>query len=149
VKNGVLTLSGNCPHFGVGTCRVNYRVTVPTGVDVRVSISSGDITATDLDLARLDMLTDSGDIAAQDIDTRRLHAETSSGDVELSLSRSPEQVTAETSSGNVILTVPDGAYDVAADTSAGQVRISVGDDPNAARQLSAHSSSGDVTIDHR
>jgi hypothetical protein len=149
VQKGVLTLSGTCPHFGVGTCRVNHRVTVPAGVDVRVSISSGDISATGLDLARLDVVTDSGNISVRDIDARRVHAETSSGDVAASLTRSPEQVSAKTSSGNVTLTVPDGPYNVDAGTSAGQVRINVDDNPSAARRLAAHSSSGDVTVSHR
>jgi DUF971 family protein len=149
VNNGVLTLSGDCPNLGVGTCRVNQRVTVPAGVDVRVSISSGDISATGLNLAGLDVRTDSGDITARNINARRVRAESNSGNVAASLSGSPDQVIAETSSGNVTLTVPDGAYNVDADTSAGQVHINVEDDPTAEHRLSAHSSAGDVTIDHR
>ena len=149
VEEGVLTLSGDCPNLGFGTCRVDQRVTVPAGVDVRVSISSGDIQATGLKLAQLDVLTDSGDISARDVDARRVRAETSSGDVEASLAETPERVNAETSSGNVTLTVPNGAYNVDAETSAGQVRVNVDDNPTATRRLSAHSSSGDVTIDHR
>jgi hypothetical protein len=148
-NNGVLTLSGNCPNLGVGTCRVNQRVTVPAGVDVRASISSGDISATGMNLAELDVLTDSGNISARDINARRVHAESSSGNVEASLSRTPDQVTAETSSGNVTLTVPDGTYDIDAGTSAGQVHVTVDDDPTAIRRLSAHSSAGDVAIGHR
>jgi DUF4097 and DUF4098 domain-containing protein YvlB len=132
-----------------GASVVDHRVTVPARVDVRVSISSGDISATGLDLARLDVVTDSGDISVRDIDARRVHAETSSGDVAASLSRSPERVSAKTSSGNVTLTVPDGPYNVDADTSAGQVRINLDDNPSAARRLSAHSSSGDVTVNHQ
>jgi hypothetical protein len=48
---GVLTLTGDCPPLGtlgITRCAVDERVAVPAGTRVRVTASTGGLTATDL-----------------------------------------------------------------------------------------------------
>jgi hypothetical protein len=147
VKDGVLTLTADCADFpGLGACGVDQRVTVPSDLTVRIDVSAGNIDAVGLNLSSFGAHVDSGSIDATDMNVTAFSAETSSGSVHATLSRAPEQATAETSSGNIHLTVPDLPYHVDAGTSAGQVRIDVRDDPSASRSITAHTSSGNVTI---
>jgi hypothetical protein len=147
VKDGVLTLTGTCPDFpGLGACGVDQRVTVPSDVKVQVEVSTGNIDGAGLKLSSFGAHSDSGSIDATNLDVTAFSATTSSGSIHATLSRAPEQATAETSSGSIHLTVPDMPYQVHAGTSAGQVRIDVRDDATASRSITAHTSSGDVTI---
>jgi hypothetical protein len=147
VKDGVLTVTSTCPDFpGLGACGVDQRVTVPSDVKVQVEVSAGNIDGAGLKLSSFGAHTDSGSIDATNMDVTAFSATTSSGSVHATLSRAPEHATAETSSGNIHLTVPDMPYQVHAGTSAGQVRIDVRDDPTASRSITAHTSSGNVTI---
>ena len=147
--DGVLTITGDCPAVGLGNCSVDHRIAVPAGIDVDVTVRSGNITVAGLDLAVVDIRTDSGNISATDMSAPEFHGRTSSGNVTATFIDAPSIVTAESSSGNVNVTVPDEAYDVEADTSSGDVRVDVNDDPDASRQISANTSSGNVTIDRR
>lgn len=147
--DGVLTITADCPAVGVGNCSVDHRIGVPAGIDVDVTVSSGNVTVTGLDLPDVDISTDSGDISATDVSVPKFRGTTSSGHVTATFVDAPDEVTAESSSGNVNVTVPDEAYDVEADTSSGDVRVDVNDDPDAARNILANTSSGNVTIDRR
>jgi hypothetical protein len=147
VQDGVLTLTSTCPDFpGLGACGVDQRVTVPSDVKVQVEASTGNIDGARLNLSSFGAHTDSGSIDVTNMAVAAFSATTSSGSIHATLSRAPEQATAETSSGNIHLTVPDMPYQVHAGTSSGQVRIDVRDDPSASRSITAHTSSGDVTI---
>jgi DUF4097 and DUF4098 domain-containing protein YvlB len=149
-KEGVLTLiAGSARFLQLGTSDVDQEVTVPPGVTVRVDVSAGNIRATGLHAPHFEVKTESGSIDAIDLDVAAFSATTSSGSIQASLSGATERVNARTSAGNVELTVPDAAYNVDADTSSGTVRIQVTDEPDATRLISAHTSSGDVTIRHR
>ena len=148
-NDGVLTISADCPAVGLGSCSVDHRITVPAGIDVDVTLSSGNVTIAGLDLSDVDIKTDSGDITATDVNVPEFRGTTSSGHVTASFVDAPEHVSAESSSGNINVTVPDAAYDVEADTSSGHVRVDVNDDPDASRSISAHTSSGNVAIGRR
>ena len=64
VVDGVLTLNGDCPDFGFGSCDVDQRVTVPAGTRVVVNINAGSVHAADLDLTEFDIEIDSGSVHA-------------------------------------------------------------------------------------
>lgn len=149
IEDGVLTITADCAAVGLGNCSVDHRIGIPDGIDVDVTVSSGDVTVTGLDLTDVDISTDSGDIGATDVSVPEFRGSTSSGDVTATFVDAPDQVTAASSSGNVDVTVPDEAYDVEADTSSGHVRVDVNDDPDAPRHISADTSSGNVTIARR
>jgi DUF4097 and DUF4098 domain-containing protein YvlB len=150
VKDGVLTLTGESSRFlQLGTSHADQEVTIPPGVTVRVDVSAGNIRATDLDAPHFEVNTESGSIDVTNLDVTAFSATTSSGSIQASLFGATERINARTSAGNVELTVPDAVYNVDADTSSGAVRIQVTDQPDAARLISAHTSSGDVTIRER
>jgi hypothetical protein len=146
-KDGVVTLTGNCPgFFRIGPCAMDRRVSVPPGVTVEIHISAGDINAAGLSLPDFRVDTDSGSIDATDMDVAAFSAETSAGSVRATLTGTPQRVNATTSSGDIQLTVPDAPYRIDAGTSAGQVRIGVTEDPASSRVVTAHTSSGDVIL---
>ena len=146
-RDGVLTLTGNCPDFPrLGPCAIDRRVGVPPGVAVEIHISAGDINAAGLSLTDFAVDTDSGGIAATDMDVTAFSAETGAGSIRATLSGTPQRVNATTNSGDIRLTVPDASYRVDATTSTGQVRIGIAEDPAASRFVTAHTSSGDVIL---
>jgi DUF4097 and DUF4098 domain-containing protein YvlB len=150
LKDGVLTLTGQSTRFlQLGTSQADQQVMVPPGVTVRVDVNAGTIRATDLDAPHFEVKTESGSVEATDLDVTTFSATTSSGSIQASLSGATQRINARSSAGNVELIVPDAVYTVDADTSSGAVRIQVTDEPGAARLISAHTSSGDVTIRER
>jgi hypothetical protein len=149
-RDGVLTLTGNCPDFPrLGPCAIDRRVSVPRGVAVEIHISAGNINAAGLSLTDFGVDTDSGGIDATDMDVTAFSAETGAGSIRAILSGTPQRVNATTSSGDIRLAVPDRPYRVDAGTSAGQVRIGIAEDPAASRFVTAHTSSGDVILARR
>jgi Toastrack DUF4097 len=149
-RDGVLTLTGNCPDFPrLGPCAIDRSVSVPPGAAVEIHISAGNINAVGLSLTDFAVDTDSGGIDATDMNVTAFAATTSAGKIRATLSGIPQRVNATTGSGDIRLTVPDAPYRVDAGTSAGQVRIGITDDPAASRFVTAHASSGDVILARR
>jgi hypothetical protein len=129
---GVLTLSGSCPplgSLGITRCAVDEQVTVPAGLRVRVTTSTGDLVGTDLAVSSLD-------------------ARVSRGSITASFTRPPDRVLALLDAGSVRLTVPATTYavDATVPAQAGDLNVQVPTDPAAPRQISAHLSRGDIQI---
>jgi hypothetical protein len=149
VKGAVLTLAGESSRFlRLGSSDIDQVIMVPPGITIRAEVSSGNIQATGLDSPHFEVKTVSGGIDVTDLNATLFSATAASGDITASLLGATERVNAHTVSGSVDLTVPDASYDVDADTLSGKVRLEVADDPGAARLISAHTTSGDVTIRH-
>jgi hypothetical protein len=132
---GVLTLTGDCPPLGtlgITRCAVDERVAVPAGTRVRVTASTGDLTATDLAAASLEAHLTRGSISA-------------------SFTRPPDRVLVRLDAGTVRLIVPSTTYkvDASVPANAGRVTVQVPTDPAAPRQLSARVSRGDIQIRSR
>jgi|tagenome__1003787_1003787.scaffolds.fasta_scaffold20202730_1 hypothetical protein len=129
-----LLIRSGCPTVeraaSFGVCAVQQTVLVPRGAVVRVSSSSGSISANDLDV-------------------KDLQVEASSGNVTAGFTVVPERVRVESSAGDLRISLPYQAYRIDAGTSAGSVRVGVISDPRAARLVYAHTSAGDVHIDGR
>jgi hypothetical protein len=129
---GILALTGDCPplgDLGITRCAVDQRITIPEGTRVRVTASTGDLIATDLAAASLEAHLTRGSITA-------------------SFTRPPDRVLARLDAGNLRLTVPSATYavDAAAPRNAGHVTVEVPTDSAAPRQISAHTSRGDLQI---
>ena len=127
-----LALTGDCPplgDLGITRCAVDQRITIPEGTRVRLIASTGDLIATDLAAASLEAHLTRGSITA-------------------SFTRPPDRGLARLDAGNLRLTVPSAAYavDAAAPRNAGHVTVEVPTDPAAPRQISAHTSRGDLQI---
>lgn len=159
-----LRITARCPRHD--PCSVDYALTVPPSVSLRVHTAAGDLDINGVDGA-LELDVDSGavhltrtsgavrvDGRANDIRGTALHSstvqvQTVSGDVRLEFATSPTTVEATTSSGDIGITVPrpsGGGYRVRASTAAGTRTVDVLDDPSAPRSLKAVTDSGDVAI---
>jgi hypothetical protein len=129
---GILALTGDCPplgDLGITHCTVDERVSVPAGIRVRVTASTGDLVATDLAAASLEVHLNRGSIGA-------------------SFTRPPDRVLVRLDAGDLRLTVPTATYavDAAAPRNAGHVTVNVPTDPTSPRQVSARISRGDIQI---
>lgn len=126
---GELDISQDCPTgLFEQTCSVSYQITVPPGVPLNLTTSSGNVTTTG-------------------IRSTNVQASTGSGDIWLDFATAPTQVNAQTSSGDVTVKVPRGAsYVVVANADNGLPDLGVPDAPGSPRSITAQSSNGDVTI---
>lgn len=148
VVDGVLTVVGRCPEFGIG-CRIEVQLTIPHGTTARIATGAGAIVATGLDVPVLDLQSSTGSIDVVDVSTARLLARSGARDVGVSFFRPPSVARVESGAGNVDLNVPYGRYRVDAEGATGVVIVDVIQDPGAARLLVARSSAGGVTIRSR
>jgi hypothetical protein len=165
IAGGTAKLHADCGWNFLLSCGATLRIRVPVGVGVVARSSSGDIRATgmsgsfDLGTSSGDitssggtgtarMSTSSGDVRATGLGATSVNAHSSSGDVSLRLTVVPDDVTASTSSGDVRVEVPDGpaSYLVSAHSSSGDRTIDVRTDPTATRRITARTSSGDVRV---
>jgi hypothetical protein len=166
LASGVLTLSSDCA-TPLLTCYADLRVPVPSGAEVTVDASSGDVGATavaarsarlhsDSGDVRLGLVgqqqvaraqTNSGDVDVAADDARSVDAQSNSGDVTVDARAAPHRVVAHTDSGDVTITVPRGTYAVDAKTDSGNVKVDgLTIDDHAPNSLEATTSSGDVTV---
>ncbi|MDJ0368375.1 DUF4097 family beta strand repeat-containing protein [Streptomyces sp. H10-C2] len=159
VENGRLTFSDGCD-----SCTIDYELTVPAGVTVKVSTSSGDVNVQGV--ASADLKTHSGDMAVSGIagaltteassgdltaiglSGSDVSAKASSGNIRLTFVKPPQKVTTRASSGDVTVQVPGGPYATDVHTSSGDRRVTVPTDPSATARIQADTSSGDVTVSH-
>jgi hypothetical protein len=142
-------VSGGCPAFALGPCHTTTVVHVPPGVPVQVRAASGDISASGLS-ARVRLVTSSGDVSADDLTASRVTASSNSGDVALEFTAPPRAVTVRGHSGDVHVVVPasGGPYDVDAETTSGSVADDgVAKSARSDRVITAHTNSGDVTVE--
>ena len=165
--DGTLRLSASCPGFFGGHCGADYEIRVPAGTVVQVQAgagdivaeeldssepidlhsSAGDVTAINVDAPSIKLSSSAGDVEARDLSADRIELESSAGDVVASLRTPAEQLLADSSAGDVELIVPDSVYRVDASSSAGDVETSgVSTDPGSPREITAHSSAGDVRV---
>jgi Putative adhesin len=163
---GELRLSSSCPVLSGSSCSVDYTIRVPSGTVVRAGASGGDVVAENLSTTRpLELASSAGDVTAIDItapsivlsssagdviarglSTRGLRAESSAGDVAVALDTVAERLVAQSSAGDVDVLVPDAVYNVDATSSAGDENTRIRSDPESRRELTAHSSAGDVSV---
>lgn len=158
---GTLRVSANCG-FMSWWCQTHVTATAPASTEVVVVTSAGDVTVTGFENG-VDLTTSAGNViidaigpatmrsSAGRIEGRitdgNVDATTSAGRIELTVTGEFNRISAVTSAGAVLLTVQDDVYRVDADTSAGNVRANVSTDPDAAREIVARSSAGNITID--
>lgn len=167
---GALTLTGDCPGTGFGSCEIRYRVSVPadTRVVVRsgtgrvhaaglasespVTLSSGtgDIDVRGLRAPVVALDSGTGEVEASGVDAPRVTATSATGAVGVSMDRVPGDLRAHSSAGSVAVDVPDAAYALDASTAAGKlINAGVRDVATSPRRLSATSDAGDVVLSVR
>jgi len=161
-------VNGGCPDVTFGHCSAEIVVHVPakTAVsltagsgdivadglqgNVNLRTASGDVSATNLHSAVVALRSSSGDVAISQVESAHLSARSNSGDVTVELGNVPETVEARTNSGDVAIIVPPGdqPYRVDAETNSGDRNVGVSTSSTSNNVLSAHTHSGDVTIDY-
>ena len=166
-KDGKLEIRDTgCGFLSFG-CDTKYVITVPKNLSVTIETSSGDLKVTGLDGGanlkstsgnieahqiggQLTLKSSSGDLEASELTATSVNSESSSGSVELRFARAPESVQAKTSSGDVEVRLPSGdeTYKVDTDASSGDETAPIKTDPNSTRTITAHTSSGDVTVEY-
>jgi DUF4097 and DUF4098 domain-containing protein YvlB len=79
---------------------VDYRLTVPKGVDVRAEADEGDIACTGTS-GRLDLAADEGDVKAESVEIRGGRLEADEGDIRLQGARCTGGLTVEADEGDI------------------------------------------------
>lgn len=165
VEGDTLVVDMDCPTGIPVWCSVDYRLVVPSDLDVEVRNENGHLTLQDLDgdvkahgdngaveLARLsgdvDVETFNGSVRAGGLTASTVRAESRHGSVRVSFAEAPTDVTVRTRDGAVEVVVPDddAAYDVEVDTFVGDTDSSVRIDPNSDRTITATTRHGSVTV---
>jgi hypothetical protein len=158
VEGGSLVVKADCygPSF---ICDVQYRVSVPSDVSVRVVGGGGDVQIDGIG-GKVDVQTSSGDVTLTNL-TSDVKVRTSSGDVSLAsmagkldLATDSGSITGSsitsgtiqtgTSSGDTSLNVTGSADRIGAGSSSGDISLVV---PDLAYQVDAKSASGDAQVD--
>jgi DUF4097 and DUF4098 domain-containing protein YvlB len=136
VHEGVLYVEGSCP-AGSWSCSTDFVLTVPTGVDVDVHLTTGrieieavgavraELTTGDIDLRgardEVALKATTGRIHATDLAVREAWAEVTTGSIDLRLDEPFASLDAEVVTGDVTLEVPGGCYDLDLDVVTGDI----------------------------
>jgi DUF4097 and DUF4098 domain-containing protein YvlB len=111
--------------------------------------ASGDVGARSL-AGNVALRSSSGDVSADDLTAPRVSASTHSGDLSLEFTAPPRAVTVRGHSGDIHVVVPasGGPYAVDAETTSGDRDVGgIPSSPRSDRVISAHTGSGDVTVE--
>ncbi|MGZ4603077.1 MAG: DUF4097 family beta strand repeat-containing protein [Kineosporiaceae bacterium] len=148
ITDGRLDVAARCSGgLGLGDCSVDYEVTAPPGLALRLDSHSGDVdvagTAGDLAVS-----VHTGSITVLGARSGRAELSTSTGDIDVRFAVAPHDVRAPSSTGSVVVQVPsDGtSYDVRAATSTGDQSVRVPTNPTASRHIDARTSTGDIEV---
>jgi DUF4097 and DUF4098 domain-containing protein YvlB len=124
----VLTVKADCPGVWFSDCATDLRVTVPSGVDVKVK-------------------TDVGDVRGSGLAARAADVRTDVGDIRLGFAQRLDRLTAQTDVGDVELGVPSGTYAVDTSTDVGDEDVrNLSTDDAAAERISAKTDVGDIDV---
>jgi len=146
IAGGVLRIESSCAALVVGSCRSDYRITVPESVSITIAAERGDVRLTGY-RGSADLATKGGSISADAFCGHTLQATARGGSIDVAAICSPEHLELRTDTGNVEAVVPPGRYGIDAETNAGAVAVrGLERDPAAPWTIRALSNSGDVTL---
>lgn len=136
VHDGVLYVEGFCPR-GSWSCSTDFVLTVPSGVDLEVEITTGhlqaenvgavwaELTTGDIEIEgahhELALEVTTGRISATDLVVESAWAKATTGSIELELEEHFATLEAELVTGDVFIEVPSGCYDMDLDVITGSV----------------------------
>jgi hypothetical protein len=142
-----LLVTGRCDREWHEECSVNFRIVVPSEVDVSAITDNGRVRLDDL-AGAIEVETDNGRIEGDAIAAGRVIARTDNGAVELAFSAPPGDVRVRTDNGRIDLSVPtsEAGYAIDAETDNGDVDVDVPTDPSSPRVIEAHTSNGGISI---
>lgn len=127
-------------------CEIEYEITVPPDVAVRVTTRAGQVTVQGL-MGDLTVDTDAGAVRAMNLRSASVDVATRAGLVELSFAEAPRDVAVQTDAGAIDVVVPeDERYAVEVITDLGTADVTVDRDPDADRRIWAKTNVGSVTV---
>lgn len=163
--DGVLRIDARCQRVVTFGCAVDYRLSVPADVPVRIRTGRGSVTvggmagmvevATSSGSVRLagtkgpaKVTTSAGNVDGVDLVASFLDATTGAGNVRLSLAEPPGRLGLKTGAGTIDVALPaaPGGYRVDAETDAGKVDVAVEQDPGGSRTVTARSAGGNIGV---
>ena len=159
-----VSVTVHCLWFVASECSVDLTVAIPPRIEVTASTDTGNLTSNGLD--DLSLQTDTGDLQVNGgsgylhlgsqtgditgvaIDAPSVTASDQTGDVSLDFAQAPTDVSGQDQTGNVTVTLPAGAtaYAVSAHTDTGDTSVEVPTNPASTDEISASTSTGDVTV---
>ena len=162
VWDETLYIVGECPKGGFG-CSTDFRITVPSGVDIEARIVTGELVAEDVGSVTAELTTGelqvfqaegdidlevtTGSIIAQDLRSERVRAELTTGSMDLMLDSEFAEVEADLVTGDITLAVPEGCYDLDLDVVTGDVESwGVGCDCSAEGSIHARVVTGSILV---
>ena len=151
LKNGVLTVQGECPNDPTSwnRCSTDLTVVVPSAVTVDAFSNFGDITTKAL-RGNEKLASDFGELRALGVSAATMTADTDYGEVVLDLVSAPTKASAISNFGDISVKVPAGTYAVDAKTDFGDVSVKgIDTDKDAPRRITGHSDYGDVAVARR
>jgi Toastrack DUF4097 len=165
VAGGTVELDARCDASLSGLCSLDYVVSVPRDVTVKVRASGGGIRVFGVDgpldlsssgggvhveraTGDLTLRSSGGGVTATQLESARVDAQASGGGVRLEFDDEPRSVTASSSGGGVTVVVPrtDADYRIDASSSDGGFDTEVTRNDNSNRSITVHSSGGGVTV---
>jgi len=148
VSGGRLDVAAQCSReLGFGDCSVDYEITAPPGVALRLETHTGDVRVTG-STADLTLESDTGDVTVRGARSGTANVTTSTGEIDLGFAAAPRAVRASSSTGDVVVEVPaDGtSYDVRTSTSTGDQSVTAPVSSGSARHVDVRTSTGDVEV---
>ena len=155
VQDGTLRLVQSCRRthwFPLpGNCTVDFEVTAPPGVAVRVTSGDGDIRVEGA-TGDIQVRSSTGDVTVLDARSRNVRVNATAGDVRLVFAAAPQTVSVRASVGDIRVEVPadESTYRVRTSKGPGDVRV---DDRlrngRSDRLIDLDSGAGDVVVASR
>lgn len=160
---GTLSLHSHCP--AAETCKVDYTITVPRTIAVRVNNGAGAVTASSLggrvtvhvnagkiSLSSLtgpvDATSNAGSIGGRALSSATADLHVSAGHIDVAFASPPTAVTAATDVGAITVRVPTSVqYHVRATATVGNVAVRVSRSTAASRTITATTKTGSITIE--
>jgi Putative adhesin len=146
VANDVLRIQSRCPSLVVGSCRADYRLTVPESVSLTVSAEQGNVHLEGY-RGSAQVSTNNGGISAAGFCGYVFQATAKGGNVDVGAVCAPETLELRTDTGDVAAAVPPGRYSIDVDSNVGNVDVrGLERAEDAPWKIQALSNTGDVTV---
>ncbi len=139
-----LTFTSGCQGHQ-GSCGVDYRIEVPSGVNATMDSAGGAITVDGL-AGSLDLSTGGGALDATRIASTNLTARTAGGAAILDFVVPPGALRTDSAGGDITVRLPAGRYAVDARSDGGDTRIEVTADPSAPHRIDVRADGGDISL---
>lgn len=147
LEAGVLSMESECESFLISTCRVTYRVTVPTdgalALDLETAAGNVDLSGASGPVV---VRTTAGSIDVTDHVGEEADLRTEAGNVSFEASTPPTRLSIETTAGSITVEVPDVGYRIDTETTVGSINVNLDQEPDAEGTIEASTTAGSIEL---